>query len=328
MKRCSVKPYEGTEKYIFISYCHKDKAMVFPIIEQLARYGYRIWYDEGIDPGSEWPEIIAQHLNGSTVCIAFISENSLNSHNCRREINFALLKKKPFISVVLEQVQLSLGMEMQLSATQSIFMYTLPNEAEFYKKMYEAKCLSECYAMPNLNIKVSKSEDYLDDFSENMFSESSMCRDTFNDKWFLQQQECSNVQSIDKCELVDSEEIEKEKKVQSPVEEQVDHIIEEPKKINTWLVRVKTDEAINLPEGEFKIGRSRSKSDYPIADNSVISRVHAILIKRDSDCYLMDNNSRNKTVLNSKELEAEKEYLLKNGDSFLLANEKFIFHQE
>ena len=120
MRRCSVKPYEGQEAYIFISYCHKDRASVFPIIEQMARDGYRVWYDEGIDPGSEWPEIIASHLNGSAACIAFITENAVNSHNCKREINFALLKKKPFISVILEPVQMSMGMEMQLAATQAM----------------------------------------------------------------------------------------------------------------------------------------------------------------------------------------------------------------
>ena len=48
MRRCSVKPCEGQEAYIFISYCHKDRANVFPIIEQLAR-------DE-IRPVSRWRE--------------------------------------------------------------------------------------------------------------------------------------------------------------------------------------------------------------------------------------------------------------------------------
>jgi len=152
MRRCSVKPYEGGEKYIFVSYCHKDKKHVFPIIEQLAYDGYRVWYDEGIDPGSEWPEIIARHLNGCAACIAFISENSLNSHNCRREINFALLKKKPFISVVIEPVVMSLGMEMQLSATQSIFKYTLSTEVEFFKKLYDAKFLVDCFGTPDSSV--------------------------------------------------------------------------------------------------------------------------------------------------------------------------------
>lgn len=181
MKRCSVKPYEGNEKYIFVSYCHKDRAYVFPIIEQLVKDGFRVWYDEGIDPGAEWPEIIASHLNGCASCIAFISENSLNSHNCRREINFALLKKKLFISVVLEPVQMSLGMEMQLSAFQSIFKYKLDTEFEFFKKLYEAKQLNECLGAPNSDIVVSRPSDYMsDDF------DTSQSRDPFSSSWFIE----------------------------------------------------------------------------------------------------------------------------------------------
>jgi len=181
MKRCAAKPYEGQERYIFVSYCHKDRAYVFPVIEQLVKDGYRVWYDEGIDPGSEWPEIIAKHLNGSAICIAFITANSLNSHNCRREINFALLKKKYFISVILEPVQMSLGMEMQLSSSQSIFKYTLSSEKEFFAKLYDAKELEKCKGLPNYSIEVSTSNDYLSD-NDNF----DKVRDPFSDRWFAQ----------------------------------------------------------------------------------------------------------------------------------------------
>ena len=178
MKRCSVRPYEGNEEYIFVSYCHKDKAIVFPMIERMVRDGYRVWYDEGIDPGSEWPEIIASHLNGCSACVAFITDNSLNSHNCRREINFALLKKKFFISAILEPVQMSLGMEMQLSATQSIFKYALADEADFFAKLYASKTLDLCLGEPDISVVVSSPEDYLgDDISED--------RDPFSDDWFI-----------------------------------------------------------------------------------------------------------------------------------------------
>jgi hypothetical protein len=180
MKRCSAKPYEGAEKYIFISYCHKDRAYVFPIIEQLAKDGYRVWYDEGIDPGSEWPEIIASHLNAAAVCIAFISENSLNSHNCRREINFALLKKKFFVSVILEPVQMSLGMEMQLSSSQSIFKYTLSSDKEFFSKLYDAKEFESCKGNPNYSIEVSTAKDYLNNSSVVKKTRS----EPFSDRWF------------------------------------------------------------------------------------------------------------------------------------------------
>ncbi|MCM1025028.1 MAG: TIR domain-containing protein [Roseburia sp.] len=156
MVRCSLEPYEGKEKYIFISYAHKDNDRVYPIIEKLAGMGYRIWYDEGIDPGSEWPETIAEHLNNCEVCIAFLSENYLNSHNCRREINFALRKKKSFITIVLEPVELSLGMEMQLSATQSVSKYTFPDDEAFYAKVCTAKFLSVCMAQPGERAEESR----------------------------------------------------------------------------------------------------------------------------------------------------------------------------
>lgn len=49
----TVTAYEGSENYIFVSYAHKDTEEVFPIMESLRRRGYRLWYDDGIAPGSE-----------------------------------------------------------------------------------------------------------------------------------------------------------------------------------------------------------------------------------------------------------------------------------
>lgn len=179
MRRCSAKPYGGKEPYVFVSYCHKDRDAVFPVIERLARDGYRIWYDEGIDPGSEWPEIIAQHLSGCTVCIAFLSAQSLNSHNCRREINFALMKKKPLITVVLEPVQLSLGMEMQLSLAQAILKYTLPSEEAFLEKLCGTGVLEPCLGAPDPDVRVLGPTDDAD------AAENGRTRNLFSDQWFV-----------------------------------------------------------------------------------------------------------------------------------------------
>ena len=54
--------YSGVEPYIFISYSHKDSAIVLPIVEQLDKMGFRVWFDEGIEVGSEWPQFIAEHI--------------------------------------------------------------------------------------------------------------------------------------------------------------------------------------------------------------------------------------------------------------------------
>ena len=144
MKRCAITPYEGTEPYIFISYAHKDAAMVYPVLEELDRRGYRVWYDDGIAPGSEWPENIAQHLSGCALTLAFISPNSIASDNCRREITFALSKRKPFLSILLQPTEMSPGMEMQLSAQQCVMKYTYPTEEDFFRKVCSCPDLAPC----------------------------------------------------------------------------------------------------------------------------------------------------------------------------------------
>lgn len=137
--------YEGKEKYIFISYAHKDSDTVLRIMSALQLEGYRIWYDDGIIPGSEWPENIAMHLNDASMVIAMISPNSMASHNCRREINFALSKQKPFLSVILEPTEMSLGMEMQLSAQNIVMRHNYSNWDEFIAKIMLCPGLEPCH---------------------------------------------------------------------------------------------------------------------------------------------------------------------------------------
>ncbi len=48
-------PYQGAEDYIFVSYAHKDSARVFEVISALHRRFYRVWYDQGIEIGADWP---------------------------------------------------------------------------------------------------------------------------------------------------------------------------------------------------------------------------------------------------------------------------------
>ena len=50
-----IEPYNLNEQpYIFISYAHVDKTIAMPIFKRLKIDGYVFWYDNGIDPGTEW----------------------------------------------------------------------------------------------------------------------------------------------------------------------------------------------------------------------------------------------------------------------------------
>lgn len=136
--------YEGKEKYIFVSYSHKDTARVLPIIEALQKKGFRVWYDGGIEAGTEWPEYVAEHLVGSEVVLVFLSQNALGSQNCTREINFAVAKRKNMLVIHLEEVTMTLGMEMQLGSLQAIFYYRFSAEADFLTALCAAKVLAPC----------------------------------------------------------------------------------------------------------------------------------------------------------------------------------------
>ena len=142
MKKITV-PYAGGDKYVFVSYCHKDEKRVYPVVSELMNEGCRIWYDAGINPGLEWPEVIAEHLSGCTACVAFVSEASLRSHNCRKEINFALMKNKPLLIVMLDDAKLSPGMEMQLSTVQSVLAYRSGTDVVSSVRSFGA--LSDCF---------------------------------------------------------------------------------------------------------------------------------------------------------------------------------------
>lgn len=98
--RTLLRPYEGTQPYIFVSYAHKNDAAVLEIIGTLQSRGFRVWYDEGIEAGSEWPESIASHLERAQLVLAFLSPAYLRSDNCRKEMHYALTKKKPVINVI------------------------------------------------------------------------------------------------------------------------------------------------------------------------------------------------------------------------------------
>ena len=139
-----IPAYEGKEPYIFVSYAHKDSSVVFRLVEQLNERGYRIWYDEGIEPGSEWPEYIANHLLGAEMVLSVLTPSAVNSVNCRREINFALSKNKPVLTIYMEDIELPVGLELQLSSQQSVLYYTYDSEERFLDKIETCQHLRPC----------------------------------------------------------------------------------------------------------------------------------------------------------------------------------------
>lgn len=135
--------YSGTDSYIFISYSHKNTPEVMSIVHRLQDEGYRVWYDEGIDPGTEWDANIAAHVKGCSYFIAFVSSAYLGSDNCKDELNYARDLNKERLLIYLEDVELPDGMAMRLNRLQAMHKYKYTSEEMFFTKLFQTPGLKD-----------------------------------------------------------------------------------------------------------------------------------------------------------------------------------------
>ena len=73
-----------------------------------------------------------------------LTPSAVNSVNCRREINFALSKIKPVLTIYMDDIELPVGLELQLSSQQSVLYYTYDSEERFLDKIETCQHLRPC----------------------------------------------------------------------------------------------------------------------------------------------------------------------------------------
>ena len=137
----SLAPYQGTE---LLSYSHRNADAAAEAIRWLKAAGFRVWYDEGVIPATEWDENIAQAIENCSYLIALISEAYLSSYNCLDELNYARDRNIPLLLIYLEDVALPSGLAMRLGRLLAIHRYRYDNPAAFYGKVVRAKGLGIC----------------------------------------------------------------------------------------------------------------------------------------------------------------------------------------
>lgn len=161
-----LRAYQGDENYVFVSYSHKDKAEVYPIIRAMQENGYNVWFDEGIAPSSEWDEYIAMHTDGANFFIAMVSPEYLASPFCIKELKFACnyLHKK-ILLIYLEEVELSLGLQLTTTDLQAMKKYEISDTSYFYAKLFSTEALDSCKSQ-NIRFYSGDTADKTDDAFE------------------------------------------------------------------------------------------------------------------------------------------------------------------
>ena len=98
--------YRGDEPYIFVSYSHSDSSAVFPELVWLKESGFNIWYDEGIEAGTDWREEFGKSIKSASLFLYYESPESAQSENCHKEVSYTDKEHIPIVEE--EQTELSI----------------------------------------------------------------------------------------------------------------------------------------------------------------------------------------------------------------------------
>jgi len=91
------------------------------------------------------------------------------------------------------------------------------------------------------------------------------------------------------------------------------------------LLRRKNNERVPLSKPIFRLGRDCDFNDYAIVDNKYIGHSHCHIITRDGEYFVLDDNSKNHTMVNATIIPSGVEVKIAHGDIVCLADEEFEF---
>lgn len=83
--------YKNGDKYLFISYVHKNKKEVYEDLFQLYDLGLNYWYDKDLPVGEEWDLKVKEHLSNPNCLgvIFYLSKDTFFSQAVEKEITLA-----------------------------------------------------------------------------------------------------------------------------------------------------------------------------------------------------------------------------------------------
>ncbi len=113
----SFEAYTGKEPFLFISYSHRDTALVYPLLDKLHEKKFRIWYDESCETGNDFRDELREKIERCTAVILFVSEASMSSPFCGMEIIVARENQKRVYPIYLDEAPVPPAFQILLSNT-------------------------------------------------------------------------------------------------------------------------------------------------------------------------------------------------------------------
>jgi hypothetical protein len=91
-------------RQLFISYARENRPDVDELVRDLEALGYPAWVDSLLRGGQTWWEEILRRIAECDAFVAIVSQHTLNSVACRRELEYALALNKPVLPLAVERL--------------------------------------------------------------------------------------------------------------------------------------------------------------------------------------------------------------------------------
>lgn len=90
----------------FVSYSRKDTAVLENLVAQIQTIylNDRVWYDKGIEGGNDWWQRILKEIRQCSIFIYLISQDSIESEYCEKELRDALQQDKTILPVLISAI--------------------------------------------------------------------------------------------------------------------------------------------------------------------------------------------------------------------------------
>ncbi|KAM9974574.1 hypothetical protein ACTFIW_008029 [Dictyostelium discoideum] len=129
---------------VFISYAHKDSEFVNNLRSNFGLFSLRCWLDEyRLQAGCNWRAEITRGVVNSDVVVFVISETSINSLWCRKELKMSKKLGKVIIPIFLQSVQID-------PILYGLFTFIPKTTKKTFKEMSEKELVSNVSSISNL----------------------------------------------------------------------------------------------------------------------------------------------------------------------------------
>jgi hypothetical protein len=136
--------YRGSEPFVFVSYAHADAELAYPIISGLQERGMRIWFDDGLDAGDDWEDVIPDHVEQCSAMLCLVSTRFTDSKNCKNEIRYASELNKGLLILHLETGELPRHIRFHYSAIHVLRLSDYSDHSALLDKLSAAQKLRCC----------------------------------------------------------------------------------------------------------------------------------------------------------------------------------------